>query len=269
MRRRELAGHLQRAEGVMIGTYLDPDPRHPRFSVDASKRIAGVICLAARHLDLDFLGRALGFGTTRDATPRLLDRIERHYAALGRPTRIAIANGCVPVSTLRLLERRGYAPVDAAPVLLYLYDRARPPAMPMVADLTIERVGPELASLYARTSAESFPERGPDFATVIGRLVRSRRRGLRTFLGRIGGEPAATGMLMDVAPVGGLMNGSVRPAFRGRGIQRALLAHRMRDGWSRGYRLFFGETGNPASAHNMEALGWRKLCDETTWERRA
>jgi len=71
-----------------------------------------------------------------------------------------------------------------------------------------------------------------------------------------------------VRPIGGLGNGSVRPAFRGRGLQKALIAHRIRDGWDRGYRAFFGETENPVSAHNMESLGWRKLFDEQDWELR-
>ncbi len=266
MRRRELAGYMQRAEGVMVGTYLDPDPRAAGRSESATRRIEGVICLAARRADVPFLGRALGVGTIAEATPRLLERIERHYAGLGRPSRIAVAHGCAPLATIRMLERRGYAPEEDDAILVYAYDRARPPAMPSFAGLTIERAGPELASLYARTGYESFSERGPEFPKIIAALVRARRRGLRSYLGRVDGEPAATAMLMDVAPVGGLMNGSVRPAFRGRGIQTALIAHRIRDGWARGYRLFFGETGNPASAHNMEDLGWRKLFDEITWE---
>ncbi len=248
----------------MLGRYLAPDP-HDR-SRSATRVIDGVICLAARPADMSFLGRALGFGTIADASPRLLERIERHYMRLGRPVRIALATGCVTAATVRMLERRGYVPVHD-PVLVYVYDRPRPPAMPAIPGLTIERVDVRDAGLYARVAYEGFPERGADFPRIIERLIRARRRTLRTFLGRIDGEPAATGMLMDVRPVGGLMNGSVRPRFRGRGIQTALIAHRIHDGWARGERVFFGETGTPASAHNMEDLGWRKLFDEMTWER--
>jgi len=39
----------------------------------------------------------------------------------------------------------------------------------------------------------------------------------------------------------------------------------MRVGWERGLRLFFAQTQNPVSAHNMEELGWRKLYDEVDW----
>jgi GNAT superfamily N-acetyltransferase len=141
--------------------------------------------------------------------------------------------------------------------------------VPTIPDLVIERVEPDGATVYARTSFESFRERGPQFVQIVESLIRSRRRGVRAFLGRIDGEPAATGMLFDARPVGGLGNGSVRRKFRGRGLQRALLAHRMADGWARGYRLFFSETESPASAHNMEKIGWRKLYDEQDWTKPA
>ena len=258
---------MQRTEAVSVGSYIDASPQIAKGAGTATKRIGGVICLAAKNIDEPFLNRALGVGTIADATPRLLDRIGHFYESIGKPPRIAIATGFVPLAQMRLLERRGYAPVKGSSQLIYVYDRPRPPAVPDVAGLTIERVGPELAKLYARTGYESFTERGPQFVQIIETLVRSPRRGLRAFLGRIDGQPAATGILFDLRPIGGLGNGSVRPQFRGRGLQKAMIAHRIRDAWSRGYRVFFGETENPASAHNMESLGWRKLYDEQDWER--
>src|SRR5713101_7389188 len=150
-------------------------------------------------------------------------------------TRIAVATGCVPLASLRALERRGYAPVEGDGELIYVYDRRTAPAMPQVAGLMIERAGPELASLYSKTGFESFKDRGPQFVAIVDALVRSRRRGLR--------------------------------AFRGRGLQTAMIAHRIREGWARGYRIFFGQTVNPVSAHNMEDLGWRRLYTEVAWEK--
>ncbi len=267
MRKPELAGHMQRTEAVEVGSYLDASPAMARGAGTATKRIAGVICLAAKNVDEPFLNRALGVGTIADATPRLLERIERHYAGVGRPSRIALATGYVPLRVVRLLERRGYAPMKHSGQEIYLYEQRRPPDMPKVDGLTIEQAGPDLAALYSRTGFESFSDRGPQFVAIVEALIRSRRRGLRAFLGRIDGEPAATGMLFDVRPVGGLGNGSVRPGFRGRGLQTAMIAYRIRHGWARGYRLFFGQTVNPASAHNMEELGWRKLYTEVAWEK--
>lgn len=267
MRRRELAGHMQHAEAVTVGSYLDATPMLAKMAGTATKRIDGVTCLAARAIDEPFLNRALGLGTIADATPRLLERIERHYGSLGKPPRVAIATGFVTAATLRLLERRGYAPVADEPQQIWIYDARRPPDAPDVPGLTIARVKADGAAEYARTGSESFSERGPEFVHIIEALVRSGRRGVRAFLGRIDGEPAATGMSWDARPIVALGNGSVRPKFRGRGLQRALISHRMREGWARGHRKFFGETVNPASAANMEALGWRKLYDERDWER--
>ena len=267
MRRRELASHMQRTEAAVVGSYLDADPMLAKFAGTATKKIGGVICLAAKAVDEPFLNRALGVGTIADATPALLDRVERHYASIGRPARIAVATEFATKTSVRALERRGYAPVDEEPQQIWIYDARRPPDAPNVAGLTIERVKPDGASEYARTGYASFQERGPQFVHVVEALVRSQRRGLRAFLGRMDGEPAATGMSWDVRPVVGLGNGSVRPQFRGHGLQRALIAHRMREAWSRGLRICFGETVNPASAANMAALGWRKLYDQHDWER--
>lgn len=268
MRKRELAGYLQRTEAVVIGTYIDPTPAYAKAVGAATKRIGGVYCLGTRKLDVPFLNRALGLGTLVDATPALIDRIEHHYVSIGKEARFAIATGCVALGTLRLLERRGYAvPDDEESELIYVYDRARPPAAPSVDGLTIVEATPALAKTYAKTAYDSFRDRGPQFEGIIEALVRQERRGLRAFLGRINGEPAATGMLFDVRPVGGLGNGSVLAKFRGHGLQRAMIVHRMREAWRRGYRIFFGQTVNPASAHNLEELGWRLLYRERTWER--
>jgi GNAT superfamily N-acetyltransferase len=269
MRKNELAALLQRTEGVEIDTYLDASPQLAAGAGRMTKRIDGVVCLAAKSIEEPFLNRALGVGTITEATPRLLERIERHYAAVGVPSRVAVATGCVPAGAIRLLERRGYAPMKDSGEEIYVYDRAREPKMPAVDGLTIERVGPPLGEIYARTGYESFKDRGPGFVAIVAAVIRSRRRGVRAYLGRIDGEPAATGMAFDVRPVVGLGNGSVLKRFRGRGVQTAMIAHRMREGWSRGYRLFFGQTVNPASAHNMEDLGWRKLYTEVAWEQRA
>lgn len=269
MRRAELAAHLQRAEGVTVGVYLDASPTLAKRAGDATARIDGVICLTARRIDIAFLNRALGAGTIAEITPRLLDRIERHYERSGRATTLAIATGCVPAPQLRLLERRGYAPTGDEGQLIYTYTRSGLPVRPTIAGLEIERVGPRHARLYAETGFASFRERGPGFVPIIASLIRRRRRGVRAYLGRVDGEPAATGMLFDVGPVGALGNGSVLPAFRGRGLQKALIVHRMREAYARGKRIFFGETENPVSAHNLEDLGWRLLFKEIDWARRA
>jgi len=267
MRTAELAALMQRTEGVEITSYLIADAQMAKSGGVRISRVGGLISWTMRSTDNGFLNRALGFGTMSEATPAVLDRLERRFAAAGRQPRIAVALGPTPRSALRLLERRGYIPEAGTEEHIYCYDRHRLPTARAVEGLTVERVRPRGAAEYARVAYQSFSDRGPHFRGVVKALVRRRARGraLSAFLGRIDGVAAATGMLFDVRPVAGLGNASVLPKFRGRGIQRAMIAHRMRVGRERGLRIFFGQTQNPASAHNLEELGWRLLYTEVDW----
>jgi GNAT superfamily N-acetyltransferase len=269
MRPAELAALMQRTEGAEITSYLVADPRKAKQSGVRVSRAGGLISWTMRSTDNGFLNRALGFGTMSDATPDVLDRLERRFAAAGRPPRIAVAHGPTPRNALRLLERRGYEPEKGTEEHIYCYDRRTLPRLRPIDGLTVERVRSGQAAEYAKTAFASFTERGPWFRGIVETLVRRRAHGrsLSAYLGRIDGVAAATGMLFDVRPVGGLGNGSVLPKFRGRGIQSAMIAHRMRAGWERGLRIFFGQTRNPVSAHNLEDLGWRRLYTEVDWVR--
>ena len=262
---------MQRTEGAEITSYLLADPQRAKRDGVRVSQAGGLISWTMKATDNGFLNRALGFGTMSDATDAVLDRLERRFAAAGRSPRIAVAMGPTPRPALRLLERRGYQPDEGTEEHIYCYDRARLPAAPAVDGLTVERVGPEHAAAYAKVAFASFSERGPWFRSIVEGLVRQRAHGrsLTAYLGRIDGMPAATGMLFDVRPVAGLGNGSVVREFRGRGIQTAMIAHRMRAGSERGLRIFFGQTRNPASAHNLEDLGWRLLYTERDWIRSA
>ena len=260
---------MQRTEGVEITSYLAADPRGAKRSGVRVSHAGGLVSWTMRSTDNGFLNRALGFGTMSDATAAVLDRLERRFAEEGRPPRIAVAQGPTPRVALRLLERRGYAPEEGTEEHIYCYDRGTLPRGGEVAGLTVERVGPRDAAAYARIAYASFTDRGPWFRDTVEALVRRRAHGrsLSAYLGRVDGVPAATGMLFDVRPVAGLGNGSVLREFRGRGIQTAMIAYRMRAGWERGLRIFFGQTQNPASAHNLEDLGWRLLYTEVDWVR--
>lgn len=113
MRLAELAALMQRTEGVEITSYLVADPRVAKESGVRVSHAGGLISWTMASTDDGFLNRALGFGTMSDATPAVLDRLERRFAAASRPPRIAVAQGPTPRAALRLLERRGYMPVEA------------------------------------------------------------------------------------------------------------------------------------------------------------
>jgi hypothetical protein len=177
MRLAELAALMQRTEGVEITSYLVADPRLAKQSGVRVSHAGGLISWTMASNDEGFLNRALGFGTMSDATPGVLDRLERRFAAAGRPPRIAVAQGPTPRAALRLLERRGYVPEEGTDEHIYCYDRSTLPRPRPVDGLTIERVSSGDATAYAKLAFASFRERGPWFRDIVETMVRRRARG--------------------------------------------------------------------------------------------
>jgi ribosomal protein S18 acetylase RimI-like enzyme len=74
------------------------------------------------------------------------------------------------------------------------------------------------------------------------------------------GEPAGSGIVIMTAGAASLWSGSVLPAHRGHGLQRAIIAERVRIAIARGARACFSlaEPGG-RSARNLRAVGFRDL----------
>src|SRR3982074_837434 len=145
MRPSELAALMQRTEGVEITSYLLADPLRAKRDGVRVSHAGGLISWTMKSPDNGFLNRALGFGTMSDATDAVLDRLERRFAAAGRPPRIAVAQGPTPRAPPRRLGRRGDPPDEGTGGHISVYARAPPRSVPAVDGLTVERVGPELA----------------------------------------------------------------------------------------------------------------------------
>src|SRR5207245_1230258 len=122
MRRRELAAHMQAIEAIEASSYPSASPRVAKMMGTKTRRFDRVTCLATMNVDEPYLNRAIGVGTIADATPRLLGQIERFYESVGKPTRVTVPQGFMPLRALRMLERRGYKPAKQEPWSVYLYD---------------------------------------------------------------------------------------------------------------------------------------------------
>lgn len=271
MRKVDLAAQLQKAEGALIELNQRPDPSTPDDTVQ-TLRIDGVICLAVPAAPVPYINRALGFGTITPATPELLDKLVGHYDRLGRETRISIAEGHTPEAVITLLEAAGFTPDPEMPrQLIYLRAGRRVPEPPEVTGLRLLKVRTAAdADRFADAAVASFgDERGPGYRDSLRMLLERARSGrsMVAVLGLIDDVPVATGLLHFLGPVCGLGTGSVVPAHRGLGLQRALLAERIRIGFNRGATRYFAFTENPASARNLEQLGFRNVYDQLAWVR--
>jgi len=85
-----------------------------------------------------------------------------------------------------------------------------------------------------------------------------RRPEWRVYLALVDGQPAGMATLHMANGVGCLESACTLPAFRGRGIQTALIRQRMADAAEAGCDLIVTQTGNGTiSQNNMERLGLR------------
>lgn len=271
MRKVDLAAQLQKAEGALLELNQRPDPSASDDTVRI-ERIDGVICLAVPATPVPYINRALGFGTITPATPQLLDKLIAHYDSLGRETRISVAPGHTPDAAITLLRATGFTPDPEMPrQLIYLRAGRRVPELPEIARLRLLRVRTAAdADRFADAAVGSFgDERGPGYRDSLRTLLERALSGraMIAVLGLIDDVPVATGLLHFLGPVCGLGTGSVLPAHRGLGLQRALLAERIRIGFGRGATRYFAFTEHPASARNMERLNFRKAYDQLAWVR--
>ncbi len=139
-----------------------------------------------------------------------------------------------------------------------------PPAVPHP-DIEIRRVRDDagLNDLIA-VSSEAF---GRD-PSKMGALFRARLRDptLGLFVAYADDEPAAAGRLE--MPSGrsfaGLWGSGTRPAFRGRGIYRAMVAARAREAKRLGFRYLYIEARD-TSRPILERLGFMPVTTITAW----
>lgn len=252
--------------------FLSADPAvSARYGLALSE-IAGIQCSSCRVWDAALFNRAIGAGPLGPLDDPGLAAILAHYAGLGRPPHLEVYDGVTPPETLSVLERGGLAPTGHELLAHVLETDREPVVAPPAAGVTVERCGGDDFALFAGLVRAGFEAPGEvgDFFEEATRVALERlpEHQVVAFLARVDGVPAGTGMLLLTERVAGLYSGSVMPAFRGRGIQRQLIAARVRAGLRLGRRIFVSQTeGDNASAHNLHDAGFRTLYRAGWWAR--
>lgn len=98
------------------------------------------------------------------------------------------------------------------------------------AGVTVEVVGAHNVEEYAEAVVAGWQQSGTEAESVrrdIRRDVADPKCAWTGFLARYRGEPASTGMIRFVGPVGYLQGASTNPKFRGKGVYRGLVAARL------------------------------------------
>lgn len=128
-------------------------------------------------------------------------------------------------------------------------------------DLAIEVLEPEQAVVHADIAAAGFQAPLEAFLRLMTPGVLGRA-GVRTYVGKIGDEPVATGVGVCFENHVGIFNVATLPAHRRHGYGAAITRRAVRDGLDRGARWAWLQS-SPDGYRIYEKLGFRTL---ESWE---
>ncbi|MCW5983360.1 MAG: GNAT family N-acetyltransferase [Bryobacteraceae bacterium] len=210
------------------------------------------------------LTQTFGLGMFQAAAPADLDAIEGFFRERGAPPYHEISP-LADRSTMPLLARRGYQPVEFTSVMFL--PLANRPAGETSARIRARVITEAEHDLWARTAAEGWSEYpgAAEFMEEMGRVT-AGAAGALPFLVRIDGEAVAAGVLFVHGGVGLLAGSSTIPRARKQGAQKALLAARLRHAAEAGCDLAMmcAEPGS-ASQRNAERQGFRIAYTRVKW----
>jgi len=206
---------------------------------------------AAPGLPGPVFNSAIGFAEL----PNLVDRAVDHFKANGVAGWILADEPPWPGATADTTHARWAAEADAV--------ATEPPVEGVVIrELPRDEVGPWARVIVAASGMPA--EIGRAWEELEPYLARAAHH--HRFIAEIDGRPVATGSVHTHRSVGWLRAGSVLPEFRGRGLQRALIAARSDHARRIGCDIIGASTiEDGASARNVERLGFRRVATRRSY----
>lgn len=180
--------------------------------------------------------QAVGLGLHGPVSEQEFDRLEEFYRSRKETVRV---ESCplADASLIRQFGERGYRVTEFSNVMaLSLQGVGFQDGS--AAGVAIELVGDGQMDLWTLTVAQGFSENFPVSQGILEVMkLFASGSGVESYLARLDGEVAGGGTLALRGSVAGLFGASTLPAFRGRGVQTALLRRRLRRAVERGCNL--------------------------------
>jgi GNAT superfamily N-acetyltransferase len=195
---------------------------------------------------------ALGAGLEGPVSAMDLDRIELHLGVAGGPVRVEVTPFADP-SLAEALGRRGYA----LERLLQVWWRP-PLPLPEAPPFAVREALSAEHGAWVELFAQAFLG-GPtqSEAQRVALAAMPRAEGNAAFLALLGAEPVGVALASAWRGVALLTAAGVAPAFRGRGVQRALVRARLAWAAARGCDVAASATeAGTASARVLLACGF-------------
>jgi ribosomal protein S18 acetylase RimI-like enzyme len=227
----------------------------------AYRTIGNVAALMARHLPSPFFNKVVGL---RRGQAEYIRPLVEWYREQGVATEFEITSGDTDPALGRELARLGFFQSGCHAALIGEPDLSAPAAndIPVESVTSAEQMEEFLA---AYVLGWGFPE---DTHEQFKKNVRPWRSqpGWSLYLARVDGRPAAAGILFIHEGVGYFADSATDPAFRGRGLQSALLRRRLQDASAAGVDLVCSGADFLSTSHrNMERVGMRLLFLRSIW----
>jgi ribosomal protein S18 acetylase RimI-like enzyme len=237
---------------------LERLPGNP-VGVAYRKPAEGVVALMARHLPVPSFNSVVGLRAGQEVH---IEPLIAWYRDNGVKPRIEMVPGLADAKLARELARLGYHHSGFHTALICEPELATSggttAAIERVADAAVLE-----EFLDAHAAGWKIPDPHGFKANVRGWLGQS---GWSLYLARVDRRPAATGILYVHDRVAYCADAATDPAFRGRGLQQALLRRRIADAKAAGVDLVCSGAEYLSSSHrNMERVGLRVLFVRALW----
>lgn len=135
--------------------------------------------------------------------------------------------------------------------------------------ITIRELGSDEFDVYATIHclATGLGTEGIPYVSMNNRILHDRK-GWRFYLASVNDTPAAVGVMYMQDGIASLTFGATHPEYRNRGLQQALIKHRIEAANRAQCRLVVSQCAFLSSSHrNMERSGMRIGYIRATWER--
>jgi hypothetical protein len=235
--------------------------------------VAGLATPTCATWDYPLFNRVIGAGILGPLDERGIDTVTRHFTVKRQVPCVEVYLGTTPPELIDALGRAGFTDTGHG-LESHVLETDRPIDIPL-SGVAVRPVGPAERARFGELVRDGFDMHddgilGPFFVDLTVASLDVLGANGAGFIASVDGEDAGTGQLVLTERVAGCYSGSVIERFRGRGIQKALIAARIREGLARGRRIFISQTDpDSPSGHNLHDVGFRTLYRATWFTRPA
>ena len=251
----ELARRLETVQAERGAQYVYAQQRlEPEGDSGVLSVAGGRVLYAGADLPVE---RATGLGMNGPVTQDEVAVVEAFYRDRGLPPRVDLCPLAHP-TLLDLLQQAGYR-IDTFYSILFCPLQIEAGADGLTAEIQVSLAKTEEADLWIKTTAQGFTEmEHPPFADLRILTPNFTSEGGQCFFAWIDGQPAGGGGMYVHAGVAEFGGASTRMAYRNRGVQIALLRHRLHAAAAAecDLAMVMSEPGS-GSHRNAERVGFR------------